>query len=275
MKYNSILFTSLGLCLLGQVSAQVTALNNGYHKWTSGEWTDGAPTAASTIFLNDNTNLTIGEGIVAQAKGIRAGNVTTSTTSIDLNGGTLDLDFIILSNSVTANSAFYQDGGLLTIANTTYFDFVLGSPEGASTASCFAQATFAGGTAVLSDVVFNLSANRALKMTVDGSRVELSAATLRGAKQGVASVAPAVLEFDFDRRGVATFVVAGALDLGQSDQFTLKIDGSEYKGREDRFVLIDAASISGAFSEIVIEGFSGGASVYAEEANGDIILTIP
>jgi hypothetical protein len=273
MKNISILIASLSFMTLA--SAQITALNNGYHQWNSSEWTSGIPTASSTIFLNDNTNLSISDGVVAKAKGIRAGNVTTSTTSIDLNGGSLDLDFIILSNSATANSTFYQDGGSLKIANTTYFDFVLGSSEGASTAACFAQATFSGGSASLSDVVFDLSAKRDLKLTLDGSRAEVTAATLRGAQQGTAPVEPAVLDFEFDRRGIAPLTLSGSLALGAGDEFILKIDGSQYRGRETRFVLIDASALSGEFSEIVIEGFQGGASVYADEANSDIILTIP
>ena len=272
MKANILLIVSCGLAVSSSVFAQVTALNNGSHKWTSSEWTSGVPTSGGTAFLNDNTILTIDEGDAASVKGIRIGNVTSSITTLELLGGSLSAEFIVVANSVTANANFYQLDGSLTITDTVYTDFMLGSPEGTSISPCFTMAVFEGGSASLADVVFNLSANRNVSFTVDGSRVDLSAKSISAVSQGDAPI-KATIEFTFDRRGISPLKILDFIRLGEGDQIDLKIDGSDYTGRESRFVLIDSPSLIGEFGEIVIEGFKGGASVYADGT--DIILTIP
>jgi hypothetical protein len=269
---KTYLISSLSLALAVSASAQVTALNNSAHRWNTLEWTSGAPNAAVTAFLNDNTVLTIDDGTVATAKGIRMGNVISSTTSLEMLGGSLSLEFIVVGNSVTSNASYYQAGGALKVTDTTYTDFMLGSPEGASASPCFATAVFEGGSASLADIVFNISDNRKLTLTVDGSLVDLSAKSISVVPHGMAPK-KATIEFAFDRRGISPIKVSNNVGLGAGDQVDLKIDGSKYKGSQARFVLIETPSLQGKFSDIIIEGFEGGASVYAEESN--IILTIP
>jgi hypothetical protein len=254
------------------VSAQVTAVNNGYHEWSTAEWTAGAPMGDATAFLNDNSSVSVTDGSAISTRGIRIGNVTSSTAMLILEEGRMDLSYIVLGNSPDSNAAFFQSGGSLSIADTQYIDFDLGSSEAPATSPCTAQAVFEAGTATLGDLRFNLSNQRSNTLTIDGSHAEVSATTLTGVPKESAWQ-KATLEFDFDRRGIAPIRLSGGLILGEKNQFVLKIDGSDYKGRESRFSLIESSFISGAFAEIIIEGFEGGASVYAEGSN--IVLTIP
>ena len=260
------------MAVVTSVSAQVTAVNNGYHEWTSAEWTAGAPMGTTTAFLNDNSSVTITDGATVSTRGIRIGNVTSSTAMLILEEGSLNVSYIVVGNSPDSNASFFQSGGSLDITDTQYIDFDLGSSEAPATSPCSARATFEGGEAILGDLRFNLSDLRRNTFTIDGSACEVSATSLTGVPKE-SSWQTATLEFDFDRRGISKIQLSGGLILGEKDNFVLKVDGSDYQGTESRFVLIESSFISGDFAEIILEGFEGGASVHTEGSS--IILSIP
>jgi|SaaInlStandDraft_1057018.scaffolds.fasta_scaffold07974_5 hypothetical protein len=265
------LHTAVALFAVATASAQVTAVNHGDHEWSGAEWTAGVPVAGGTAFLNDNTSINISDGTAATAQGIRIGNVTSSVAMLSLLEGSIVAHYIVVGNSVTSNGSYYQDGGALTINDSQNIDFMLGSNEGASTSPCVANATFSGGSASLADIVFNLSPNRSLSFTVDGSRSHISAKSLVAMPQAP-TCKPATLDFKFDRRGVSTLKLSSFAQIGAGDRIKLKIDGSDYMGNQDRFILIETPSLEGEFVDIELVGFNGGASVYAEDNN--IVLVI-
>lgn len=264
-------FASL-LFAVSAVQAQVTAINNGYHEWGSAEWTAGVPMGDATAFLNDNTHVNLSDGSTVSLRGVRIGNVTSSTAKLNVDKGLMELSYVVVGNSPNSNALYYQSGGMLNIADTQYIDFDIGSGEGPATAPCTSQAVFEGGTANLADVRFNLSSERSNSLVINGSAIEISANLLTAEPKGT-SWQKGTLEFNFDRRGISTLKVDSGVVLGEKDKFILKVDGSDYVGNKSRFVLIEAGYISGQFAEIVIEGFEEDASVYAEDNN--IVLTIP
>jgi hypothetical protein len=270
--FKTCLYATVTTLTAASLCAQVTAVNHGDHEWSRAEWTAGLPVSGGTAFLNDNANLTLSDGAAATAQGIRIGNVTSDSAMLSLLEGTIEAYYIIVGNSITSNGSYYQDGGTLTIKDSANIDFMLGSNEGASISPCFSYATFASGSAHLADLVFNISPNRSLTFTIDGSRTDISTQSLVAMPQA-SSWEPATLEFKFDRRGVSTLKISSYARIGEGDQFKLKIDGSDYLGSQNRFVLVETPSLTGKFAEIEVVGFTGGASVYAEDSN--IVLRIP
>jgi hypothetical protein len=272
MALNTVLCPAL-LMIAAAVHAQVTAVNSEYHEWNTAAWSNGTPISGGTAFLNGNSFVEISQDPAAVAQGIRVGNTTAEFSTLSVTGSSLRALYIVVGDAADSNAIFKQSGGSLSIENTANLDFEIGNPFNSASMPCSSNVTFTGGTAKLADVRFNLRANRATQFVVDGSRAEIHCDRVSAATAAETSWKNGDLEFRFDAAGIATLKVSGELALGAKNQIDLNIDGAAYMGRDIRFVLIDAGTISGSFANIKITGFSGGASVSL--VDNDIVLTIP
>lgn len=245
--------------------AGVTAVNNDQATWDVASWTNGIPTSADAAFLNGKASVTIPDGVNATAQGIRAGDTNRETATLQIDGGTCNVLYVVVGNAPISSGSVMQTGGALTVKNTPTIDFELGNPMNSPTADSDAIVTFSGGQANLADVRFNIRANRKCSLTIIGSDPVVKADTLTAETRGETNAQEATLSFILDQKGVAPLKVAGVFDLGDSDQFNIHVDGDRYNGQDSRITLIEAANIEGDFAGSTVEGLSSHAKIEVED----------
>lgn len=253
--------------------AEVTAVNGRCTTWPAAKWTNNLPGPLDTVFLNDNTELTIGADTNALAQGLRIGNTISTTTRLFLRDGTLGATYLVLGDAANSNAEFSQSGGVLTLEKTKSLGFEIGNPAYSPTEMCYSHVIINGGVSNLANLRFNLRPLRETKLSIAGSKTRIRAAAIKAAVGDTVEWTPAILNFTFDADGIAPIMLTGNLTLGEGNHFDLQVDGSAYKGALKRFVLIDAAATTGRFHNINITGLPRGTKVSVEKEG--IVLTRP
>lgn len=225
-------------------------------------------------FLRGELNVLAG-GTYTQSKGYFAVGLGRASGDVMVDGGTFtkpgDYEgliggaggvgrFVVKGGSTAAFSGGLFAGGFNTNALTVarywpYLDF----SDTASTTATGLVRVVDGTLAVNGAMTFGARGMGVLEVGSNGV-VTASSLTL---SNNVASV----LSFKFGESGAGSVALSGALSIAPGAK--LKIDASAYRGRKNRFRLLSAASVLGAFDSTDVEVVSAdGRMTYALKSDG-------